>query len=171
MKPIAEIQQIVNSYHEMGETIAAAEYLIAEYGIVHPNLKGFELRERAKPEYILFTAEGELGEKQIIRIPDNVFEFSLVLILNLIAHEMIHVGQKSYVDKFPDRNEREWQAYYEMVFHKPILKFQIRVFFTESFLPQKVWNITNEWEKTQRFRKNMLSKKKKLNSYWLRWPK
>jgi hypothetical protein len=31
---------------------------------------------------------------------------------------MIHVEQKGYLDKFPDRNEREWQAYYEMLFHK-----------------------------------------------------
>jgi len=121
----------------MGETIAAAECLISQYGISHPNLKGFELRERAKPEYILLTTEGELGEKQIIRIPDNVFEFSLVLILNLIAHEMIHVEQKSYVDKFPDRNEREWMAYYEMVFHKTYPQVPDASLFHRKFFANK----------------------------------
>lgn len=118
MKPYSEIIQKIESYHELGETIQAAEYLIEEYGIKHPNLKGFELREKAKPDYIMMTAEGNFGEKQIIRIPENTFQFELILMLNLIAHEMIHVEQKSYLNKFPDRNEREWQAYYEMLFHK-----------------------------------------------------
>jgi hypothetical protein len=28
------------------ETIAAAQFLIREYGLTHPNFKGFELREK-----------------------------------------------------------------------------------------------------------------------------
>ena len=31
---------------------------------------------------------------------------------------MIHVGQKVAGHFVDDRNEREWQAYYEMLFHK-----------------------------------------------------
>ncbi len=118
MKSFSDISQIINSFHELGETTEAANFLVEEYGIKHPNLEGFELREKAKPEYILMTTEGVFGQKQIIRIPENTFEFSLVLMLNLIAHEMIHVGQKVEENLYPDRNEREWQAYYEMLFHK-----------------------------------------------------
>ena len=118
MKSITDIQQIINSYHELSETVEAANFLIKEYGIQHPNFGCFELREKAKPEYILMTTEGTFGQPQIIRIPENTFEFPLILMLNLIAHEMIHVGQKVAINDFPDRNEREWQAYYEMLFHK-----------------------------------------------------
>ena len=38
--------------------------------------------------------------------------------LNLLAHEMIHVGQKTKENSIEDKNEREWQAYYEMLFHE-----------------------------------------------------
>jgi hypothetical protein len=118
MKSYQDILQIVNDYHELGETIEAANFIIEEYGLRHPNLKGFELREKAKPEYILMTTEGMFGEQQIIRIPENAFEFPLELIIILIAHEMVHVHQKAVGFMVDDRNEREWQAYYEMLFRK-----------------------------------------------------
>jgi hypothetical protein len=118
MKPYSEILQLIQTYHELGETIQAANFVIEEYGIKHPNFKGFELREKAKAEYILMTTEGTFGLPQIIRIPENTFEFEFVLMLNLIAHEMVHVGQKVTGQFVDDRNEREWQAYYEMLFHK-----------------------------------------------------
>jgi hypothetical protein len=118
MKTYQDQLQIVNSFHEMGETIAAAKFLIEEYGLTHPNFKGFELREKAKPEFILMTTEGALGEPQIIRIPENTFEYPLPLMLNLLLHEMIHVVQKTPENTIPDKNEREWQAYYEMLFHE-----------------------------------------------------
>jgi hypothetical protein len=118
MKPYAEILQLVQSYHELGETIAAANLVIEEYDIVHPNFKGFELREKAKADYILMTTEGAFGLPNIIRIPENTFEFEFVLMLNLITHEMVHISQKAKGNFIEDRNEREWQAYYEMLFHK-----------------------------------------------------
>lgn len=118
MKLYSEILQLVQTYHELGETVAAANLVIEKYGIKHPNFKNFELREKAKADYILMTTEGTFGQPQIIRIPENTFEFEFVLMLNLIAHEMIHVGQKVEGNFIEDRNEREWQAYYEMLFHK-----------------------------------------------------
>ncbi|MDI5948336.1 hypothetical protein [Flavobacterium yafengii] len=118
MKPFKDHLQIINTFHELGETIAAAQFLIQEYGLEDPNFKGFELREKAKPEFILMTTEGVLGEPQIIRIPENTFEYPLGLMLNLLAHEMIHVSQKTKENLIEDKNEREWQAYYEMLFHK-----------------------------------------------------
>jgi len=139
MKPTTEIIQKIETYHELGETIEAANYLIDVYGIKHPNFSHFELRERAKPNYVLMTTEGTFGKPQIIRIPENTFEFELGLMLNLIAHEMIHVGQKVVVNQYPDKNEREWQAYYEMLFHKtypqvPVLKeYHIKFFCEKAF--------------------------------------
>ena len=118
MKPYAEILQLVQTYHELGETIAAANLVVEEYGIKHSNLKGFELREKAKADYVLMTTEGTFGFPQIIRIPENTFEFEFILMLNLITHEMIHVGQKVTGHFVEDRNEREWQAHYEMLFHQ-----------------------------------------------------
>lgn len=118
MKSYTDQIQIVNNFHELGETIEAARFLVQEYGIDNPNFKGFELREKANPYFILMTTEGVLGEPQIIRIPENTFEFPLELMLNLLAHEMVHVGQKTKENLVEDKNEREWQAYYEMLFHK-----------------------------------------------------
>lgn len=139
MKPYLEILQFINNYHEIGETIQAANFAIEEYGIKHPNFKGFELRENAKADYILMTTEGAFGEQQIIRIPENTFAFDFVLMLNLITHEMIHVSQKAVGNFVEDRNEREWQAYYEMIFHKtypqiPFLPKHQMVFFGNKAL-------------------------------------
>ncbi|WP_313804695.1 hypothetical protein [Flavobacterium sp.] len=117
MKSQVEILQIINNFHELGETAQAAEFILKEYGLEQPNFKGFEYREAAKPDFILMTTEGTFGEPQIIRLPENAFEFPLDLILNLMAHEMVHVIQKSKEKEVLDKNEREWQAYYEMLFH------------------------------------------------------
>ena len=62
MKSCPEHLQIVNTFHELGETIAAGQFLIKEYGLENLNFKGFELREKAQPEFILMTTEGLLGE-------------------------------------------------------------------------------------------------------------
>tara|TARA_R110000850_G_scaffold175976_1_gene301780 strand:+ start:28394 stop:28903 length:510 start_codon:yes stop_codon:yes gene_type:complete len=113
-----DIEFTIKIFHKNGLTVDAAELLIREYELSHPNFKGIELREKAKPDFILMTTEGEIGQPQIVRIPENTFEFPLVLMLNLLAHEMLHVRQKSSVIAIQERNEREWQAYYEMLFHE-----------------------------------------------------
>jgi hypothetical protein len=117
MKPYSEILQTIQTYHELGETVAAANFVIEAYGIKHPNFGEFQLREKAEANYILMTTEGTFGQPQVIRIPENTFEFEFSLMLNLIAHEMIHVAQKAPNHYVEDRNEREWQAYCEMLFH------------------------------------------------------
>jgi len=106
-----KIKSKIQTYHNQGKTIEAAEWLLKMYDIQDHNLKGFALRERAEPNYIILTAEGDFGEQQIIRIPENIFQFSLPLILTLITHEMVHVRQKSRKPYVLDRLEREWQAY------------------------------------------------------------
>lgn len=117
MNSLAAIQLRIDALHKEGATIAAAHFLLHEYGLENPNFKGFELREKARPDFILMTTEGSFGEPQLIRIPENTFEFPLVLMLNLLAHEMVHVQQKTKENTVTDKNEREWQAYYEMLFH------------------------------------------------------
>lgn len=118
MMSFEDIAFTIKIFHKNGLTAEAAELLIREYELSHPNFKGIALREKAKPDFILMTTEGEIGQPQIIRIPENTFEFPLDLMLNLLAHEMLHVKQKSKEIAIQDRNEREWQAYYENLFHK-----------------------------------------------------
>ncbi len=139
MKIFKEITQIVNNFHALGETIQAAEFLLKEYDLNHSNFKGFELREIAKPDFILMTTEGVFGEKQIIKIPENTFEFPLVLMLNLLAHEIVHVGQKQTGFIVKDKNEREWQAYYEMIFHNIYNKIpELSNFHTKAFAKKAI---------------------------------
>lgn len=147
MKSFSEQLQIVNSFHEMGETLLAANFLQDEYQLKEENFIGFEFREAAKPEFILMTTEGEIGEKQIIRIPENSFEFPLVLMLNLLAHEMVHVWQKSKGVEIQDRNEREWQAYREMLFHKRYPLIPDASVFHQKYFANKAIEYYNRMEK------------------------
>ncbi len=108
----------VDAYKTHGQILDAAEYLINSFDLNHPNFGGFGFRDENSPNSILLTAEGALGKIQTVKIPRNLFDFDLSLILNLLAHEMLHVRQKAPGDVIEDKNEREWQAYYEMLFHK-----------------------------------------------------
>ena len=134
MKSFQDHLQIVNNFHELGETIKAAQFLIQEYGLENPNFKGFELREKAKPEFILMTTEGALGEPQIIRIPENTFEYPLELMLNLLTHEMIHVRQKT---------KENGKPIMKCFFIKYFLKFQRLLTFTNVSLQKKALEYFN----------------------------
>lgn len=147
MKSFDSILQHVNSFHELGETIPAAEFILTEYGLNHPSFKGFELREKAEPSFILMTTEGEFGKPQIIRIPENTFSFDLVLMLNLLAHEMVHVIQKTTEPLVNDKNEREWQAYYEMLYHKIFPQIPMPSLFHLKFFANKALEYYNRMEK------------------------
>ena len=50
---------------------------------------------------------------------------------------MIHVIQKSAEYKIQDRNEREWQAYYEMCFHEIFPKVPNASKFQRNFFANK----------------------------------
>lgn len=117
MKTFEEIKVRVANFHKNGQTINALFWILKIYNLQNANLKGFEFREKAKPDFILLTTEGTFGKKQIIRVPENIFEFPLALMITLLAHELVHVNQKSIKPFVMDKNEREWQAYYEMNFH------------------------------------------------------
>ena len=111
-----KIRHKVESFHNQGKTKEAAHWILQHFNMQDHYLKGFEFREKAEPSMIVLTTEGNFGEQQIIRIPENTFQFPLPLMISLIAHEMVHVRQKTRQPFVMDKNEREWQAYYEMLF-------------------------------------------------------
>lgn len=108
----------IEAYKENDQILDAAHYLIRNFNLEHENFAGFDFRDELKSDGLLLTAEGELGEPQTVKIPRNLFDFNLDLVLNMVAHEMLHVRQKDPNSLVEDKNEREFQAYYEMLFHK-----------------------------------------------------
>ena len=118
MIALSEIEKTIQGFAQLGLTIEAATWLLKVYQLEHANLSHFELTAAAEPQFILMTTNGILGGKQYIKLPTNTFDFPLNLMLNLLAHEMLHVKQKSEKCKVEDKNEREFQAYYENLFHK-----------------------------------------------------
>lgn len=108
----------LEAYKTHNQILDAAEYIIRSFQLDNDNLEGFGLRDDEKPNYVVVTTEGNFRELQKIMIPKNLFDFDLTLVLNLLAHEMLHVRQKTEEPVVEDKNEREWQAYYEMLFHK-----------------------------------------------------
>ena len=108
----------LEAYKTHNQILDAAEYIIRSFQLDNDNLKGFGLRDDEKPNYVVVTTEGNFRELQKIMIPKNLFDFDLSLVLNLLAHEMLHVRQKTEEPVVEDKNELEWQAYYEMLFHK-----------------------------------------------------
>ncbi|MCW3160608.1 hypothetical protein [Chryseobacterium oryctis] len=113
-----QINSHLAAYKENDQIIDAAKYLIHSFQLEHENFGGFGFREELSPNSLLLTAEGELGGLQKVMIPKNLFDFDLSLVLNMVAHEMLHVRQKAPGQVIEDKNEREFQAYYEMLFHK-----------------------------------------------------
>ena len=157
-----DIELTIKTFHKHGLTKEAALWLLKVYELEHPNFAGFEFREAAKPDFILMTAEGEIGGKQIIRIPENTFEFPLVLMLNLLAHEMMHVKQKAPEIAMQDKNEREWQAYYEMLFHKVYPQVPNASTFHRKFFANKAFEYYNRMEKDGELQQKYASQKAEI---------
>jgi len=112
------IKTHVAAYNTHNQVLDAVRYLVDSYALGHENCQGFELRMETSTNSLLLTAEGQIGGKQTVYLPANILNFDLALILNMIAHEMLHVRQKAPGAPVVDKNEREWQAYYEMLFHR-----------------------------------------------------
>ncbi len=117
MMNLEQVRLHIDAYKENNQILDAARFLVHSFGLEDDYLEGFEFRNDEKPDFVVLTTEGDFGDLQKIRIPKNLFDFDLSLILNLIAHEMLHVRQKTQEPFVEDKNEREWQAYYEMLFH------------------------------------------------------
>lgn len=112
-----KLQFNLNAYKETGKILDGARFVIHEFELDDENFLGFGFREELEKNSILLTANGEIGDMQEVLIPRNLFDFDLTLVMNVLAHEMLHVRQKSSKMMIIDKNEREWQAYYEMLFH------------------------------------------------------
>ncbi|QDP85144.1 hypothetical protein FNJ88_06040 [Chryseobacterium sp. SNU WT5] len=115
---VEQIKDHLEAYKENDQLFDAAHFLIDTFGLEHENLAGIGFRPELEPNKMLLTTEGPLGEKQMVMIPKNLFDFDLNIVVNMIAHEMLHVRQKAPGNLVEDKNEREFQAYYEMLFHK-----------------------------------------------------
>ncbi len=115
---LENITDHLEAYKQHGQIIDAANFIISSFGLEHDNFAGFGFRPELEPNKMLLTAEGALGERQMVMIPKNLFDFDLNLVVNMLAHEMLHVRQKAPENLIEDKNEREFQAYYEMLFHK-----------------------------------------------------
>ena len=115
---LENINDHLEAYKNHDQIIDAAEFVISTFGLEHDNFAGFGFRPELEPDRILLTAEGEIGDRQMVMIPKNLFDFDLNLVVNMLAHEMLHVRQKAPKNLIEDKNEREFQAYYEMLFHK-----------------------------------------------------
>ena len=115
---LEHIKDHLNAYKEHNQIFDAAHFLIETFGLESENFAGFGFRPELESNRMLLTTEGILGEKQMVMIPKNLFDFDLNLVANMVAHEMLHVRQKAPETLVEDKNEREFQAYYEMLFHK-----------------------------------------------------
>ena len=115
---LENITDHLEAYKHHGQIIDAANFVISSFGLEHDNFAGFGFRPELEPNKMLLTAEGAVGERQMVMIPKNLFDFDLNLVVNMLAHEMLHVRQKAPENLIEDKNEREFQAYYEMLFHK-----------------------------------------------------
>ncbi|MBC7495323.1 MAG: hypothetical protein H7221_09975 [Flavobacterium sp.] len=87
-----DIKLQINYYHKNNQTITALYWLLKKFELKTKNLKCFSVHEAAAPNFILITTEGAFRERQVVKIPKNIFEFSLELMLTLIAHELVHVS-------------------------------------------------------------------------------
>lgn len=110
------------AYRSHNQILDAADFIVDQFDLSHENFSSFELQEIENPKILLLTAVGEIGGKQKITLPRNLLDFDLDLVINMLAHEMLHVKQKAPESPVRDKNEREWCAYYEMLFHKEFPK-------------------------------------------------
>lgn len=115
---LEQIKNHLDAYKEHDQIVDAANFLIDTFGLENENFAGFGFRPEVEPNKMLLTTDGFLGEKQMVMIPKNLFDFDLNLVANMLAHEMLHVRQKAAENLVEDKNEREFQAYYEILFHK-----------------------------------------------------
>jgi hypothetical protein len=100
-------------------TLKATESLLKKYNILPENVE-IALKPNDAQKALVVTTEGDFGKdlKQIVRVPENIFEFPMEMIVNMLAHEMLHIRQKTGDELVTDKNEREFQAYFEGVFPK-----------------------------------------------------
>lgn len=108
----------IQAYKENNQIIDGVAFLMHSFRLEDDYFAGFEIKPLDAPGTIVVITIGEFGQPQKIQIPENILDIDLSLVLNLLAHEMLHIKQKTQLPFVVDKNEREWQAYCEMLFHK-----------------------------------------------------
>ena len=161
----SEIKSKIDSFHNEGLTKEAANWLVEQYQMQDDFLRGFEFREKADPSMVLFTTEGDFGKQQVIRIPENAFQFPLPLMLCLLAHEMVHVRQKTREPFVLDKNEREWQAYYEMLFRKVFPSIPEITTFHKKAFAHKAIEYYNRMGENSELQKKYAEQKKEVDVF------
>lgn len=157
-----QINLHLNTYKEHNQIIDAAKFIISSFDLEHDNFAGFGFREELSPTSMLLTAEGELGKPQKVMIPRNLFDFDLNLVLNMIAHEMLHVRQKAPGNVIEDKNEREFQAYYEMLFHTVFPQIPDVSDFHKKFFGNKALEYYRRMDKSPELQKKYAEHKKEI---------
>lgn len=69
---LESIQSHVEAYKSNDQILDAAKYLITSFGLEHENFAGFSFRDELSENSVLLTAEGAMGEPQMVRIPRNL---------------------------------------------------------------------------------------------------
>lgn len=113
-----EFKERIDYLNKNKLVIEALYEIMNQFGLKHSSFTGFGFREELNPKGLLLTAEGTEQTGIQIKVPRNILDFDLTLVVNLLMHEMYHVYQRSGENQIIDREEREWQAYYEMIFHE-----------------------------------------------------
>jgi hypothetical protein len=113
----SQIKLHIEAYKNNVQIIDAANFLVHSFHLAKGDWGEFEFRKDENKELIVLTTDGEIGEPQKVMIPKNLFDFDFNLVINLIAHEMVHIQQKTQEPFVEDKNEREFVAHYEMLFH------------------------------------------------------
>ena len=154
-----QIKTHLQAYKEHDQIEDAAHYLLRSVGLEDENFAGIGFREELSTNSMLLTAEGALGAPQKIMIPRNLFDFDLSIVLNMLAHEMLHVKQKKPGAVVEDKNEREFQAYYEMLFHEVFPQIPDAPDFNRKQFAQKALDYYNRMEEGSELKEKYSAKK------------
>ena len=159
---LENIKNHLNAYKEHDQIFDALHFLVDSFGLQNENLAGFGFRPELEINKMLLTTEGILGGKQMVMIPKNLFDFDLNLVANMVAHEMLHVRQKAPETLVEDKNEREFQAYYEMLFHKEFPLVPDVSGFHKKFLGEKALEYYRRMGENSDLQNKYAEQKKKI---------
>lgn len=139
----ADFKNKINDLKNKGLIIEALVEILTLFELNHSAFKGFVFRDEVNTKGILLTAEGDKQNGFTIHVPRNILDFDLVLISNLVMHEVIHLYQRSGENQIKEREEREWQAYTEMIFHRMFPKIPVLTDFYQKQFGEKAISYYN----------------------------
>lgn len=135
MTGINNLKDSIERHKKTGTVLEGLEEIIYFFDLNKSGFSGFHFRDELNPSSLLLTAE---GNKQIgisIHVPQNILDFDLNLVVNMLMHEMVHVLQRTGKKVVDNKEEREWQAYREMIVHHlfPLVP-QLSPFYEKQFI-------------------------------------